>query len=76
PLRIATAEVFESWIDGLTAYLMLGGEIERDRSRELAIEIIAILEGAFVLSRALKSPEPMHVAGTNAVARVQAALLG
>lgn len=73
PLRIATAEVFESWIDGLTAYLTIGG-IDHVRSRELAIEVVAILEGAFVLSRALKSPEPMRIAGANAVARVRAAL--
>ena len=73
PLRVATADVFESWIEGLTAFLTVRGGIAGDRSRALAIEILAILEGAFVLSRALKSPEPMHIAGANAVARVRAA---
>jgi AcrR family transcriptional regulator len=59
-LRQATAEVFTSWTDVLTARL------EGDRDR--ALGIIAALEGAFVLSRALHSTEPMHAAGRLAVA--------
>ncbi|HEX2085194.1 MAG TPA: TetR/AcrR family transcriptional regulator [Solirubrobacteraceae bacterium] len=74
PLRLATADVFESWIGGLAAYLRLRGGIEEERARTLAIEILAAMEGAFVLSRALKSPEPMRLAGANAVERVREAL--
>jgi AcrR family transcriptional regulator len=74
PLRLATAEVFQSWIDGLTAYLGHRGGVEPVRARELAFEILSLLEGAFIFSRAMKSPEPMHLAGTNAAARVREAL--
>ena len=74
PLRLATAEVFQSWIDGWTMYLERRGGIERDRARELGIEILAAMEGAFVLCRALRSPEPMRLAGANAVDRVREAL--
>jgi AcrR family transcriptional regulator len=73
PLREATAEVFTSWIDGLTAYLRMGG-IAEERARALAFEVLSLLEGAFIFCRALKSPEPMHLAGANAVARVREAL--
>lgn len=73
PLRIATADVFQSWIDGVGAYLRRGG-IEEEPARVLAIEILTAMEGAFVLSRALKSPEPMLVAGRNAADRVRDAL--
>ena len=48
--------------------------IAPERSRELAIEFIALLEGAFVLSRAARSTEPLEVAGANATAAVTAAL--
>ena len=74
PLRIATAEVFQSWIDGLTAYLRVRGGVEPDRARALAYEVLMLIEGGFMFSRALKSPEPMLLAGANAVARVGEAL--
>ena len=74
PLREATAEVFQSWIDGLTAYLRVRGEVEEDRARALAHEVLMLIEGGFMFSRAMKSPEPMHLAGANAVARVREAL--
>lgn len=59
-LRRATAEVFAAWIDALTERL--------DGDREHAVAIICALEGAFVLSRALRSTEPMVAAGRLAVA--------
>jgi AcrR family transcriptional regulator len=74
PLRLATAEVFQSWIAGWTTYLERRGGIERGRARELGIELLGAMEGAFVLSRALRSPEPMLLAGAAAVARVREAL--
>jgi AcrR family transcriptional regulator len=73
PLREATAEVFESWIAAGTEYLA-GAGIARDRARELAIAMLAALEGAFVLSRGLRSTEPVEVAGAASVAAVRAAL--
>ncbi|MDQ3588386.1 MAG: TetR/AcrR family transcriptional regulator [Actinomycetota bacterium] len=73
PLRQATADVFESWVTGAARHFTDAGIAPR-RSRELAIELIALLEGAFVLSRAARSTEPLEVAGANAVAAVRTAL--
>ena len=73
PLREATADVFDSWIVAGTEYLA-GAGIPRDRARELTIAMLAALEGAFVLSRALRSTEPVEIAGAATVAAVQSAL--
>ena len=73
PLRAATAAVFESWIDGAAGRLTAAG-VPTARARELAILVINMLEGAFVLSRAMRSTQPVEVAGTAATAAVQAAL--
>jgi AcrR family transcriptional regulator len=73
PLREATAAVFESWIDGATAWFA-GAGIPRARARELAFSMLSLLEGAFVFCRALRSVEPLEVAGASAVAAVEAAL--
>jgi AcrR family transcriptional regulator len=72
-LRTATADVFESWIDAFAARLAAAG-IAADRARELAIEALAALEGAFILSRAIRSTAPVEIAGRATVAAVQAAL--
>jgi AcrR family transcriptional regulator len=73
PLREATADVFNSWIDAAAARLESEGATA-DEARAAATSIIASLEGAFVLSRALKSTEPMRVAGEDAVAVVRRAV--
>ncbi len=73
PLRQATADVFDSWISAATHWFAAAG-IPRERSRELALHMLAALEGAFVFSRALRSTEPMHVAGAAAAAAVREAL--
>lgn len=73
PLRRATADVFESWIAAATDRFAEAG-IPRDRARELAISTLAALEGAFVLSRAMRSTEPIAIAGASAAAAVRAAL--
>ena len=73
PLRIATADVFTSWIDGLAPRFAAAG-IPEPRSRELAIAMIAGLEGAFVLARAWRSKEPLLIAGDVAARAVQDAL--
>jgi len=72
-LREACADVFSGWIDGGVERFALAG-IPRDRGRSLAIEMLAGLEGAFVLSRALRSTEPVEVAGEAAAASIDAAL--
>jgi AcrR family transcriptional regulator len=73
PLRRATAEVFERWITGAAARLARHG-VPAEPARELAVLIIGMLEGAFVLCRASRSTEALDVAGTAATAAVQAAL--
>jgi AcrR family transcriptional regulator len=72
-LRQATAEVFEEWIAGATEYFAFAG-IPRVRSRELAFSVLSLLEGAFIFCRAMRSTEPMAIAGDAAVALVRAAL--
>jgi AcrR family transcriptional regulator len=73
PLREATAEVFESWIGGAEQRFAAAG-ISGTEARELAITVLASLEGAFVLSRATRSTEPIEVAGAAATEAVRAAL--
>lgn len=65
-LRQACADVFTLWIAGGAARLAADG-IPADRARRLAIQLLAALEGAFVLSRALRSTEPVEVAGEGVV---------
>ena len=73
PLRRATADVFESWIASATTRFAAEG-VEQAGARALAIAMIGALEGAFVLSRALRSTEPLEVAGAHVAAAVEAAL--
>jgi AcrR family transcriptional regulator len=73
PLRKATADVFESWIHAGMAYLAAAG-VDEGRARELAIEVIAAMEGAFVLCRATRSTEALEVAGAAAAKSVKAEL--
>jgi AcrR family transcriptional regulator len=74
-LREACAEVFDGWIEGASRYFRLAG-IEAPTARELALNMLCLLEGAFVFCRALRSTEPLRVAGASAVAATRAALAG
>ena len=62
PLRLVTAEIFERWIDSATAWVESHG-VAPDEARQLGIAYITGLEGAFVLARALRSPEPLTATG-------------
>ena len=73
PMREACAQVFASWIDAAAARLSESGVPPR-RSRALAVSMLASLEGAFVLARALRSTEPLASAGEAAAAAVRDAL--
>lgn len=73
PLRQACADVFDGWIIGATEHFAAEG-VEREQARELAISMIAALEGAFVLSRALRSTEALDVAGALMAGAMQDAL--
>jgi AcrR family transcriptional regulator len=72
-LRQATADVFESWIAAAVERFKDTG-ISSRKARELAILLIEQLEGAFLLSRAMRTTEPMQIAGAAMVASVQAAI--
>lgn len=72
-LRQACADVFSAWIDGGTERFVAAG-IPPKRSRRLVIQMLAALEGAFVLSRALQSTEPVELAGEAAVELTRLAL--
>jgi AcrR family transcriptional regulator len=76
PMRLACAEVFDSWIRaGMPRFTAAG--LPDATARELVIAMICALEGAFVLARASRGIEPLHVAGeltAQAVERALAAL--
>jgi len=68
-LRRATADVFESWLAELAGDLVTAGVAAAD-ARPLAFALLAQLEGAFLLCRALRTTEPM-----DAAARAAASLI-
>jgi AcrR family transcriptional regulator len=72
-MRRACADVFESWIAAGSARYD-GTGLTPEKARELTIALIAALEGAFVLARALRSTEPLHVAGALMARAVQTAI--
>lgn len=61
-LRMATADVFTDWIDGAIHSIEPSG-LPKEVRRRLIIGFVNSLEGAFVLSRALRSTEPLEAAG-------------
>jgi AcrR family transcriptional regulator len=75
PLRQACADVFESWLSSATAYFA-GAGIDPADARRLALQMLSLLEGAFIFSRALRTTEPVLVAGEAAASAVEAALPG
>ena len=72
-MRQACAEVFEGWIDAGAERFADAG-IEPTTARELTIAMLAALEGAFVLARALRSTEPLEAVGELAARHAEAAL--
>ena len=62
PLRIVTAEIFDSWLRAATRRIEAAG-VEPERARQLATVLVAALEGGFLLSRAAKDTAPMHAIG-------------
>jgi AcrR family transcriptional regulator len=73
-MRLACAEVFEAWIEAGVWRFGLAG-IEPVTARALVIQMLAGLEGAFVLARALRSTEPLERAGEAAADAVAASIL-
>ncbi|WP_040787456.1 TetR/AcrR family transcriptional regulator [Nocardia pneumoniae] len=74
-LRDVAAEVIGSWIDEGTAYFVRRGLPAPD-ARDFILAVLAALEGAFVLSRTLRSAEPLRAAGRSLRARIDELLAG
>ena len=72
-LRDACAEVFESWLSSATEYFA-GAGIDRGEAHRLALCMLSLLEGAFIFSRAMRTTEPVLVAGAAAAAAVEDAV--
>jgi AcrR family transcriptional regulator len=72
-MRAACADVFESWIAAAVPRFTEAG-LDAGISRQLVIGMISALEGAFVLARASRSTEALHVAGELVARTVQDAL--
>src|SRR5262245_2188661 len=73
PMRVASAEVFESWLAVLQQRLAEAG-LGASVARDLAIELFCAIEGAFLHCRATRTTEALEVAGRAGVARVTGAL--
>jgi AcrR family transcriptional regulator len=73
PLRLATAEVYRSWLHEAEARFSAAG-LDPQEARRLSFMVVALLEGAFVVCRACRSTEPMLAAGEVAARLVSGAL--
>jgi AcrR family transcriptional regulator len=72
-LRVATAEVFEEWVGMATRWF--GRWVAEPRTAQsLAYSMVMMLEGAFMLSRAARDPEPMRVAGRSMATLLRTAI--
>jgi AcrR family transcriptional regulator len=72
-LRQACAEVFEMWIAEGTRQFAAHG-VPPGAARRLTVEMLALLEGAFVLCRAARNTEALRIAADAALASLAAAL--
>lgn len=72
-LRAASADVFELWLGALADDLAATG-VDPARARSLALAVLALLEGAFLLCRTLRSTEPMDAARDAALALLTPAI--
>lgn len=57
-LREACATAFESWIAPTAAFLEASG-LDADEARSLATVVVSTIEGAVIVSRALRSTQPL-----------------
>ncbi|GAA3673323.1 TetR/AcrR family transcriptional regulator [Nocardioides ginsengisoli] len=60
-LRQACATAFESWISPTAAFLEASG-IAAEEARSLATVVVSAIEGAVIVSRALRSTQPLAAA--------------
>jgi TetR/AcrR family transcriptional repressor of lmrAB and yxaGH operons len=73
PMREASADAFRSWLIVLEA-AMVSVRVPAARAHDLAVELFCAIEGAFLLSRATRDPEPIRIAGRAVTASVRAAV--
>lgn len=71
PMRQAAADAFESWLCVLETRFIQAG-IGAERAHELSVEMFCAIEGAFLLSRTLRSTDPINIAGRACTAAVAA----
>jgi len=74
-LRLATADVFDAWVDSASSRLTAAGASAGD-ARTLAHTVIALLEGSFLLCRTTRSTDPMRDAARIAANLVRQAVTG
>ncbi len=61
-LREVTAEIVTTWIEeGIACFRKRG--VSEEEARELILAVLTALEGAFILSRTLRSGDPLRAAG-------------
>jgi AcrR family transcriptional regulator len=70
PLRAAASDVFAAWTAALVDDLVAAG-VPRRRARPLAVSLLALLEGAFLLCRTHRDVAPMRAARDAALALVE-----
>jgi AcrR family transcriptional regulator len=73
PLRVATAVVYDHWTASAQERLEAGGVSARE-AEQLALTIVTLLEGAFVVCRATRSTDAMVTAGAMATRLVSTAI--
>lgn len=74
-LRRTSDAVLTSWVEAAADRLQVAG-LARDAARDLALALVASVEGGFLLSRAARSPEPLRAVGRVLRRQVEAALAG
>ena len=72
PLRQAAERAFNSWIASAKNYLTNSG-IDPDAANDLATMFVATVEGGFVLSRTLRSTDPLKAIALHVVAAINTA---
>ncbi|MGK5543196.1 TetR/AcrR family transcriptional regulator [Streptomyces sp. URMC 127] len=72
-LRIATADVFTEWVEAGEQWFARWVP-DSDTARSLAYSLVMILEGAFILSRAARSREPLRAAGQSMAVLLRSAM--
>ena len=72
PLRLATAEVFGSWLVALDRYLVREG-LTKSQARNTSVALFSLLEGAFILARATRDEHHVRTAGRAAAQVVASA---